>query len=176
MEWEYQFLSWIQDHRIAILNPVMKFFSFLGDKGWFWIVLALVLLMFRQTRRTGIEVAAAMLLMFIIGNLILKNVFDRIRPYDLYESLIPLANRPLDASFPSGHSMQSFAAATAIFQNDRRWGTAALILASLIAASRLYNGMHYPTDVIAGVLLGIAAGLLSHYLISRYMDRKQQKA
>ena len=71
--------------------------------------------------------------------------------------------------------MQAFAASTALFLNDRRWGTASLILASLIAVSRLYNGMHYPTDVIAGVALGIAAGCISHILVSRYMDRRKDR-
>jgi len=175
MTWELECLTWIQDHRIAILNPAMKFVSFLGDKGWFWIVLALVLLAVSRTRRTGIEVAAAMLLMFLVGNVILKNVFDRVRPYEVLETLVTLGARPHDASFPSGHSMQAFAASTALFLNDRRWGTASLILASLIAVSRLYNGMHYPTDVIAGLALGIAAGCISHILVSRYMDRRKDR-
>ena len=74
MAWELESLSWIQDHRIEIMNPIMKFFSFLGNKGWFWIVLALVLLAMNRTRRTGIEMAAAMLLMFIVGNLLLKHI------------------------------------------------------------------------------------------------------
>ena len=173
MTWELESLSWIQDHRIDILNPVMKFFSFLGNKGWFWIVLAIVLLAMNRTRRIGIEVAVAMLLMFIVGNLALKHIFDRVRPYEVHQALITLGARPHDASFPSGHSMQAFAASTAIFLNNRKWGTAALIVAALIAVSRLYNAMHYPTDVIAGVVLGIAAGCVSHILVSRYMDRRK---
>lgn len=174
MQWEYECLSWLQDHRTQILTPAMKFLSFLADKGWCWIVTGVILLLMHRTRRTGIEVAVAMLMLYIVGNLILKNVFDRVRPYDLYQSLIPLAAKPHDASFPSGHSMQSFAAATAIFLNNRKWGTAALILAAGIAVSRLYNGMHYPTDVIAGVLLGIAAGIVSHCLVRWYMERKKR--
>ncbi len=173
MSWELEFLSWMQEHRMAILTPVMKFVSFLGNKGWFWIVLALVLLAMNRTRRCGIEMAAAMLMMFIIGNLILKNAFDRVRPFDIHEALVPLGAIPSDASFPSGHTMQAFAASTAIFANNRRWGAAALVLASLIAVSRMYNGMHYPTDVIAGLALGIATGWAAHFLVSRYMDRSK---
>ena len=174
MTWEYNFLSWVQEHRVAIVNPIMKFLSFLGDKGWFWILVALILLMMRQTRRTGMDMALAMLLLFIVGNLILKNVIDRTRPYDLYQSLIPLAPKPHDASFPSGHTMHSFGAATAIFLNDCRWGTAALVLAFGIGISRMYNGMHYPTDVLAGALLGVAAGCLAHWLVGRYMDSRKK--
>lgn len=174
MTWEYNFLSWVQEHRVAIVNPIMKFLSFLGDKGWFWILVALILLMMRQTRRTGMDMAVAMLLLFIVGNLILKNVIDRTRPYNLYQSLIPLAPKPHDASFPSGHTMHSFGAATAIFLNDRRWGTAALVLAFGIGISRMYNGMHYPTDVLAGALLGVAAGCLAHWIVGRYMDSRKK--
>lgn len=92
----------------------------------------------------------------------------RTRPYDLlgYEILV---RRLGDYSFPSGHTSASFAAATAIYAIDRRWGAAAYVLAALIGFSRLYLGVHFPTDVLAGAVVGILAAKAAQCLLEKKM-------
>ena len=154
---EGNILLWIQENlRCGALNPIMKLLSTLGNAGAFWIVLTLLLLCFRKTRRTGCYCAAAMLLTFLVVNCAVKPLVARTRPYDVFSQLSILVAREKDFSFPSGHSANSFACAWALFRvAPRSWSVPALILAGLIALSRLYVGVHFPTDVLAGVAIGI---------------------
>lgn len=153
-------LLWIQENiRSPYLTPVVKAITHLGDVGMIWILLALVLLCFRRTRIAGAAVAAALLLALIFNNILIKNLVDRIRPYELIDGLEVLVPKPSDASFPSGHSCASFASAMALWGYvPRKYGIAAVILASMIALSRIYVGVHYPTDILAGALLGCLLG------------------
>lgn len=174
LQWDGGILLWIQDNlRFDWLTPVMKAITFLGDSGWFWIALALVLCCFRSTRRAGIAAGIALLLSLLVNNICLKPLIDRTRPYELIEGLAILVSPPGDASFPSGHSGASFAAATAMFPYlKRRWVAVCLIiLAALIALSRLYVGVHFPTDVVAGALIGVVLGLIGSRLARRFPDR-----
>lgn len=154
---EGNILMWIQEHfRSPLLTRVMRLLSALGNGGAFWIVLTVLLIVFKKTRRTGLYCAAAMLLTFLVVNLLLKPAVGRIRPYELFERLMILVSRPGDASFPSGHSANSMACAWTVFRMaPRRYGVAALVLALLIAFSRLYVGVHFPTDVLAGLVIGV---------------------
>ena len=173
LQWDGGILLWIQETlRTDWLTPVMKAVTFLGDSGWFWIVLALALCCFRPTRRAGVAAAIALLLSLLVNNICLKPLIDRIRPYELVEGLICLVSPPGDASFPSGHAGASFAAAAAMFPYlRRRWGVCLLVLAGLIALSRLYVGVHYPTDVMFGALSGIIIGVI----VCRVWDRMAGK-
>lgn len=155
------------------MNEVMAFLSGLGDNGWFWVAVCIFLVMFEKTRALGKEMSLSMLIAFVVGNLILKNLFGRLRPYEAVEYLVPLIEELTDPSFPSGHSMNSFAAATVIFLNNKKWGIAALILAALISFSRLYNLVHYPTDVIVGILIGIGAAILARKIIQQAEKRNK---
>ena len=152
-------LLWIQNSlRGGILNPIMVFITHLGDKGLLWIAVTLVLLFIPRTRKTGFTSAIAMVIGLIVANLILKNWVARPRPYVTIEQLQLMIEVQKDFSFPSGHSTNSFACAWVLLRTmDKRFGIPALILAILIAFSRLYVGVHYPTDVIAGILIGICA-------------------
>ena len=173
LQWDGGILLWIQETlRTDWLTPVMKAVTFLGDSGWFWIVLALALCCFRPTRRAGVAAAIALLLSLLVNNICLKPLIDRIRPYELVEGLICRVSPPGDASFPSGHAGASFAAAAAMFPYlRRRWGVCLLVLAGLIALSRLYVGVHFPTDVAAGVLIGLLLGFIASRLARRFPDR-----
>ena len=103
----------------------------------------------------------ALALGFIVTNLILKNCFERVRPYDQFQDLILLIRKQSDFSFPSGHSCSSFAVSMTWYHylNKKGIGRFSVILASLIAFSRLYVCVHFPTDVIVGVLVGILASV-----------------
>ncbi len=157
------------------LDAVMPPVTFLGEGGAFWIALALVLLLIPKTRKTGMHVGIALLVGLILCNLILKPLVGRIRPYDLDPTLSLIVSPPRDLSFPSGHTMAAFEASVSIFLHDRRWGTAALVLAATIAFSRLYLTVHYPTDVLAGFILGIAAAFFAGWVTERVWDVVRRK-
>lgn len=99
----------------------------------------------------------------------------RIRPYDLREGIEIIISRPTDFSFPSGHASASFAAAAALFAYDKKWGAGALVLAALIAFSRLYLYVHYPSDVFAGTLLGILFGAMAYYIVKTVYGRIEKR-
>lgn len=153
-------LLWIQEHlRMSLLDPFFQLITHLGDAGLVWIWLGIGLLCFSRTRRSGIAVLIALGLTLVVNNLLLKNMIDRARPFEVVEGLQILVGRPLDSSFPSGHSCASFAAATALWPYSwRRVRILVLGLAVLIAFSRLYVGVHFPTDVAAGCVLGCVLG------------------
>lgn len=155
-------LLWIQEHvRNDALTPVMKFITHSGDAGWIWIALALVFLLVKKMRRTGVLMACSLTGSLIINNLILKNLIARVRPYEAVDGLQRIIEAQRDLSFPSGHTGSSFAAAVVIFlMCPRKIGVPALILAFLIMFSRLYVGVHYPTDVLAGMITGTLIAVL----------------
>lgn len=165
MAWEADFLASLQNLHTPVLDTVMKFLSMLGDHGIFCICVGVALLFFAKTRPTGGRVLLSIALAYIFANLFLKNVVARPRPFDTYAFIQPLVEKPHDWSFPSGHSVVVFATATSIFLNHKKTGVLALIIAALVAFSRLYICVHYPTDVLAGAAIGIIFALLVNYLI-----------
>lgn len=158
-------LLFIQAHlRLDWMTPFWKAITALGDAGLFWIGLSALLLIPKRTRWAGVCGLLSMGLGFLISNLLLKNLIARIRPYDLEQALIPLITRPTDYSFPSGHTTASFACALSLFRTlPRRYGAAAVVLAALIAFSRLYVGVHYPTDILGG----LAVAAVSSWVVCR---------
>lgn len=157
----------------SLMDSIMLFFSRLGNFGFVWIVLCTVLLCFRSTRRIGAAIAIAMLVCYIGGNLILKPMLARPRPF-VVDPTIRILMMPEDLySFPSGHAMHAFAATTALGSSNRKWGAVALLVAILIAFSRLYLMVHYPTDVFGGVILGVLGGLLGHALAERFIPLRR---
>ena len=166
---ERDILLWIHAHlRFAAVTPVMRLLSLLGDKGLFWIALTVILLLFRRTRRLGIYCAVSIVLTFLVVNCAVKPLVARTRPYDLFQEIQILAHAEHDVSFPSGHSANSFAVAWILFRmTDKKYGVPAVVLAALIAFSRLYVGVHYPTDVLAGTAIAIALAEVTLLLGSR---------
>lgn len=174
-ETELPILWWIREHLThPFLDTVMPYISSLAHSGEFWILLALILLCFKKTRKAGMAMGIAMACGYLIGNMGMKNLFARTRPYDVTEVELLVAKLH-DFSFPSGHTLVSFEAATALTVYHRRWGIAALVLATVIALSRLYLFVHYPTDVLAGALLGVGIGLAACWVTNRLWDRKKVK-
>lgn len=160
-------LDWIAAHlQHELLDQLMPRITYLGDAGIFWICLTILMLLFPKSRKIGAGMALSLLIGLVVCNVVMKPLFARIRPYDyqwLYHSrVIPLLiQAETDFSFPSGHTIASFEAATALCIRDRKSGIPALILACLIAFSRLYLYVHYPTDVLCSAVLGIGIGILS---------------
>ena len=168
IEIDGQILIWIQENlRYAFLTPIVKFITHLGDAGIFWILLTLGLLIFKKTRKVGVMSAVALLGALLIDNIILKNLVGRIRPYEVVDGLQCLIGAQKDFSFPSGHTGSSFASAVVCFKElPKRYGIPLLVLAFLIAFSRLYVGVHYPTDVLAGMAIGTLVALLSCKIVN----------
>lgn len=169
---EIQFLDWLQTLHSPIVDKMMLGIMHLGDAGIFWIVLAVVLLLIPKTRKSGLIVAAALCIDVIVCNGILKNLFARTRPFDVNEAVQLLITAPKDFSFPSGHTAASFAAVAALyFAGKKKLWKVSLVLAVLIAFSRMYLYVHYPTDILGGVLVGLGAGAAGYYLVITLQER-----
>lgn len=173
MPWEFNILDYLSTfHNNDILNNIMIFISSINNNGYVWITITALLFLSKKYRIVGITCALALIFMEISGNFVLKPIINRPRPYEVnfVELLIPTPN---GSSFPSGHTYSSFAAATAIFMWKKDWGIAAFVLAFLIGFSRMYLYVHYPTDVMAAVLLGVIDGVIM-YLICKKLKFKMK--
>ena len=178
-------LDWIAENiHCAFLDTVLPLFTMLGDAGIFWIALSVLFLLFPKYRKVGLGMGAALLMGVLVCNVTMKPLFARIRPYDYQlehfgRTIQLLVATPHDFSFPSGHTLASFEAATVLLINNRKLGIPAMILAVLIAFSRLYLYVHYPTDVIFSVFMGIGFAFLGNFLVKKgfaaYEAKKNSK-
>ncbi len=170
MNWEVEFLLFLQEHvRCGFLTVIMKLFTYMANYGILWIALCLALLINKKTRKLGIICSVALVLNYMTCNVIIKSIVGRTRPFEAIEELTLLIKKPVDTSFPSGHTSSAFTLACAItcyLSRQRKWVGAILIfVASMIGISRMYLGVHYPTDVLVGMLLGIATGIIVYYAL-----------
>ena len=132
-----------------------------GSYGQIWVIIALLLLVFKKTRRAGVSLLIAYVGVFLVGQLGLKNLISRPRPCQIDTAFPLLVARPFSSSFPSTHSAWAFAGATAIFLRHKKAGIAAYVAAILIGFSRLYLFLHFPTDVLIGAGMGVVLGILA---------------
>lgn len=165
-------LDWIQANmKSAFMDKFMPFITVFGDAGIFWMILAAVLLIFPKTRKTALGMAFAMAIGLVVCNMTLKPLVARIRPYDLQAQLGVtinlLCSAQHDFSFPSGHTIASFEAAVVLLKNSKKLGIPAMILAVLISFSRLYLYVHYPTDVLASIILGTLFALIGDAIAAK---------
>lgn len=168
---ELALLNWIQVHlRCGLLDTLMPAVSRICDHGEVWILLAAVLLAVPRTRRVGACLACGLLLDLLLCNVCLKPLFGRARPFTAADVTL-LVPPPVDASFPSGHTASSFAAVSALRAAGSPLWRPALALAAVIAASRLYLYVHWPTDILSGMLVGVVAGRLGAWLVRHLRDR-----
>lgn len=183
-------LLWIQEYlRNDFLDPIMKFITHLGDDGILWIGLLVILLCIPKTRKTALLGAASLLLTFIITNLCLKPFIARVRPYEVIEGLTRIIEKQSDRSFPSGHTANSMAVGVMLWMVSQKYeklgdkklyfpkaaGWFFLILSILIGLSRLYVGVHYPTDVLGGALIAIADVMIVFGVYKMFLKRKKTK-
>ena len=145
-----------------------------GSYGQLWVAIALLLLIFKKTRRAGVAVLIAYVGVFLLGQYGLKNLISRPRPCQIDTAFPLLVSRPSSSSFPSTHSAWAFGGATAIFLQHRKVGIAAYVAAILIGFSRLYLFLHFPTDVLFGAAMGVALGFAADRLTA-YAARKLKR-
>lgn len=161
-------LDWLQANcRTAFLDWLMPAVSALCNNGEIWIALAAALLLTKKYRRTGAVVALALLLDLLCCNAVLKPLTARPRPCDVNTAAALLTPRLGDWSFPSGHTAASMAAVGALLAEGSRLWVPALALTVLIAFSRLYLYLHWPSDVLAGAVLGAALGFAASRIVRR---------
>ena len=159
---EFAILDFIQKYLTSpIMDKIMVFITTLGNSGMIWIVITLLMLCSKKYRKTGIILAIGLIGSLVIGNLILKPLFHRLRPFQVREGISLLISAPHDFSFPSGHTMASIISATILLVRERKIGVYAIILAILIAFSRMYLYVHFPTDILGGAIVGILIALAS---------------
>ena len=157
---ELQILDAIQTMRTLLLDKIMVNITKLGDGGVVWITLDVVLLMMKQTRREGMLLACSLIIEALICNLLLKPLIARTRPCDVNPTISLLIKRPKDYSFPSGHTAASFVSVTIFYLCRSILWKPALLIACMIAFSRMYLYVHYPSDIIAGMVIGICVSYL----------------
>jgi len=165
---EIHILNWIQGLRNPFWDAFWPLVTRLGDGGRIWILLAAVLLAIPKTRKSGLMLAIALCVELLLCNEIMKPLFARTRPFDVNTAVRLLIPGPADFSFPSGHTAASFTAVAALyFAGERKLWKPALLLAVLIAFSRLYLYVHYPTDILGGMAVGVIAGYTGCRIVRR---------
>lgn len=192
LQFESNILLWIQDYlRSDFLDPIVKFITHSGDHGYLWIALLLVLFCIPKTRRAALIGAVTLILTFIITNLCLKPWIARTRPYEVIEGLTRIIEKQSDRSFPSGHTANSMAVGVSLWLISRKCellgdqklyfpkaaGWAVLVWSVLVGLSRLYVGVHFPTDVLGGAIIAITDSLFVYHLylyIRKVYNKKHQ--
>lgn len=180
-------LQWIQDIDNAILffiqdnfhspllNPILVFISTIGNSGAVWLFTAALFLFLPRYRKYGLMLLLALLFTSVTGEILIKPLVQRIRPCNADLLMPMLIPRPHSFSFPSGHTSSSFAAALVIWKADKKLRIYAVVLAFLIAFSRLYLFVHYPSDILGGLLLGLLCGAISMRIINRFNRNSYNK-
>lgn len=159
MSWEIEFLLWLQ--KVIPFKQLFSWITHLGDAGILFIVIGLYLLFIKKDKKQAFHLFGAMLLMMVIVNIGIKPLVGRIRPFDVYPMDL-LIKAPHDYSFPSGHTAVSFASCYVLGKYNKKYAVCFYILATLIAFSRLVLFVHYPTDVLAGMIIGVGCGYISY--------------
>lgn len=175
MDWEFSFLYFLQELHNPVLDKVMVFITSLGNEGLFWIGLAILMLFFKKYRKCAVSIAISLVLMELIGNVILKDLIMCDRPCWIDPTVELLVKAPSSYSFPSGHTFAGFASAVTVFLNHKKEGIAAIVLAGLIAFSRMYIFVHFPTDILGGIVFGIGVAVLTYFIVHRWWPKFKEK-
>lgn len=171
---EMDFLLFLQELHHPVLDIFFSNITLLGNAGIFWIICCVIMLCTKKYRKYGVLFLISLMVCYVFGNLFLKNIIARERPCWVNTNVVLLIQSPKDYSFPSGHSLHSFVGALSIWYANKKWGIAAFVLAGLIAFSRMYLFVHYPSDVLAGIVIGLTVTFLVHKFATSVERRKQK--
>lgn len=168
MNIDFLILDFIKEY---IKNPAFDFLmpkiTALGNGGLIWIISAVVLIAIPKYRKGGMALAVGLIAGLLLGNLTLKPLIARTRPYELVDGIELLITAPVDFSFPSGHTLSSFVGAFVLTMTDKRFGFVAIPLAVLIAFSRLYLYVHFPSDILGGIVLAAIISTVIYFIFFR---------
>ena len=165
---DFSILYAIQKIRTSFLDDFFLYItSMAGDMGQLWVIVGLLLLVYKKTRKCGLSILLSYLCVYVLGQFVLKDLIARPRPCHIDQSIELLIKRPSSYSCPSTHSGWAFAAATSVFLHNKKAGYLVFVVASLIAFSRLYMFVHFPSDVLFGIALGVVFAILSHKFINK---------
>ena len=175
MDWEFSFLYFLQELHNPVLDKIMVFITSLGNSGLLWIGLAVIMLFFKKYRKCAISIGIALVFKELFGNVILKELIMRERPCWIDPTVELLVKSPSSFSFPSGHTFDAFAASVTLFLNHKKEGIAAIVVAALIAFSRMYVFVHFPTDILGGMVLGAGVAVLTYFIVHRWAPKLLKK-
>lgn len=170
---ELKILHLIQSIHTPVLDKIMVVISSLGNAGMIWIAVTILLLCFSKYRKCGITMAVALMIDVLVCNIILKNLAARPRPCWVDQTVSLLVACPKDYSFPSGHTAAAIASVVPLLYYHKREGIIALVLALSMAFSRMYLFVHYPTDILGGIIVGVAAGAAAIYIVKKLPNRQE---
>ena len=177
-QFDEQMLVWIARYvRNGLLDPIMKVYTQLGNTGMLFIALALVLLLFKSTRKAGFSALCAMIIGLVVVNFTIKPLVARDRPWLVIENFVNLVPEKDPNSFPSGHTNAAFAFALAVcMAAPKRWmKITAVCMAVVMGLSRLYVGVHFPSDVLVGALIGSLCGLAGAWVVKTIWERLEPR-
>lgn len=157
---DFNILIFIQKYFTnSILDKFFIAISTLGNIGFIWILIGVILLINKKYRTIGIVLLLALLIEVTIVDGIVKNLVQRNRPFLEFTEMKLLIEMPVSYSFPSGHTASSFAAATVLGKYFRKYRYVAYGAAIFMGFSRLYLFVHYPSDVLIGAIIGVMCGI-----------------
>ena len=173
-QFDFSIINFIQENfRCGFLDAIMPVITSLGDVGFIWILISVILLFFKKTRSLGFQLLISIGFAYIIYQWVMKPIIARPRPFTQNPIVELLIKAPKDFSFPSGHTACGFSFVIILFLKKNKWWIPALVLASLIGFSRMYLYVHFFTDVICGALCGIIFGAISFYFSEKYLPQKK---
>jgi undecaprenyl-diphosphatase len=166
-EIDWRVLDWIYKHtRTRLGNFVMPLISISGNFGFIWFLTAAAFYFLKRSQDAAEAIFFALVISSFLGNIVMKNLVRRPRPFNIREGYDTIIEHPVDLSFPSGHTFSSFAAASAVCFYLPFWGALSLLFAGCIAFSRLYLCVHFLSDVLTSAVLGVGTGIAVHYLVN----------
>lgn len=158
---DFNIVLWVQQHvRSPFLSAFFIPFTTIGNAGILFILIGVLLLFFKRTRQSGILLLISLTISFILNDIVVKNIVQRPRPYNTFSQIIPLVPPPGKYSFPSGHTAAAFSSMMTLFFTQKKHAIMGLIIAFLMGFSRIYVGVHYPTDVFFGAFLGTTVAVI----------------
>ena len=155
-----------------LFNKIMIFFTILGDNGIIWIAIALILFLNRKYRKIGVFSIVSLIICALAVNVILKPLIHRPRPFSELADITLLIKAPKDYSFPSGHTAASFVMVYIFFRHIKKYFIPVFITGILITFSRMYLSVHFPSDIIAGIIIGIFSGYAGEKLTDGFYRKK----
>ncbi len=169
---DFFFLHLIQNHVVReSLTPALKVFTTIGNAGMIWILIGILLVINKRTRKVGVVFLIFLAIEHYGVNTTIKHYVNRPRPF-IQDSTVPLLIKaPTSTSFPSGHTSSSFFSATFLYRYKKYLGVPAILLAVIIAFSRMYFFVHFPTDVLVGMIEGILLGIIGSFVLHLVLNR-----